>query len=183
VIYKQSLKLFSILHLHRDDKLPSLEYILLLRKSPESYFVFYDSILTCAVGKIYWKKTAPAKLATEVATPSDEALTLLILGKSWKTWKQEANLIAGETVGDGRNVKTKWTSNVMSAGKYEGWGSERVPRYNNLSDEVRDDRETNKEYDQDYQCAGGKKRKKSAAIAVVPSYNDLYDCGIIFTAV
>jgi hypothetical protein len=89
-----------------------------------------------------------------------------------------------------KNVKTKFTSNVMSAGKYEGWGSEVVPRYNMLSDEVREDREMNKEYDQEYQHrkweeqmrAGGKKIKKSAAVAV-PSFNDLDDCGIIFTAV
>jgi hypothetical protein len=146
--------------------------------------------LPCVVSKIYWKKTFPAKLATEVATPSDESLRLIILESSQKAWKQEANLKAGETVGDGRKVKMKWTSNAMSAGKYEGWGSERVPWYNILSDEVREDREMNKEYDQEYQRrnreeqmrAGGKKGKKSAAIAV-PSYNDLHDCGITFTEV
>jgi hypothetical protein len=87
-------------------------------------------------------------------------------------------------------VKAKWTSNAMSARKYEGWGSEGVPRFNILSDEVREDREMNKEYDQECQCrkrdeqirAVGNKRMKSATIAV-PSYNNLDDCGIIFTAV
>jgi hypothetical protein len=63
--------------LHRDKKLPSLEDITLLRKSPKSYSVFYNSMCRCVVGKIYWKKTVPAKIATEVA-PSD-AMLLLIL--------------------------------------------------------------------------------------------------------
>jgi hypothetical protein len=152
VIYKQSLTLVSILDLHREEKLPSLHGIILLRKSPEIYFVFYDSILPCVVGKIYWKKTVLATFATEVATPSDEALMLLITQSSWKAWKEEANLKAGETVGEGRKLKTDRTSNAMSAGKYEEQGTEGVPWYNILSDNVRDDRETNKEYDQEYQC-------------------------------
>jgi hypothetical protein len=89
VIYKGSLTLVSSLDLHGDNKLPSLEDLLILRKSPESSFVFYDSILPCVIGKIYWKRTVLAKLATAVATPSDEAIRLLILENSWKAWNQE----------------------------------------------------------------------------------------------
>jgi hypothetical protein len=66
-------------------------------------------------------------MVTEVATATDEALALLILENSWSCWTHEATKRRGEMLVDSeQKVKTKWTSNAMSSGKYEGWGKKRV---------------------------------------------------------
>jgi hypothetical protein len=55
-------------------------------------------------------------------------------------------------------IKTKWTSKALSAGKYEGWGSDGIPCYNTLCSEVRVERNENSNYDHAY------RRKKQEAM-------------------
>jgi hypothetical protein len=79
----------------------------------------------------------------------------------------------------------------MLSGKYEGWGSEGVPRYNILCNAIRDNQVENKDYDQEYQCGkkdehgrlGQRKRNSTETSKVVRIYTDLDDCGITFAAV
>jgi hypothetical protein len=82
---------------------------------------------------------------------SDEALTLLILENSWECWKQEATAKKGEELQGLIKVKTKWTSNMLSLGKYEGWGSEGIPCYNTLYSEVKADRKEQTHFNHEYQ--------------------------------
>jgi hypothetical protein len=173
--------------------LPSLENILLLRNDPETYMVVYDYILPCIVGKVYWKKAVQGRLAVEIATTSDEALALLILENSWNCWTQEASLSPGQKLAAVETrERTKWTSNSMSSGKYEGWGTEGVPRYNVLCAAVKKDRRDNEAFDKEYQrrCReqqeGRKKDKnstKKARQSVVASYNDMDDLDIQYCPV
>jgi hypothetical protein len=105
-----------------------------------SYFIFYDRILSCIVSNTYWLKAVPGRLATEVVTASDEALPLLILQNNWSCWKQIASIKLGEWLEGVSKVMMKWMSKAMSAGKYEGWGSEGILFYNNMCTEMKGDK-------------------------------------------
>jgi hypothetical protein len=74
----------------KDKSLPDMDKLLQMRENADNYSLFYEHILPCIVGTVYWKKAIPGKLVSEVATPSDEALALLILENSWDAWNQEA---------------------------------------------------------------------------------------------
>jgi hypothetical protein len=179
------------LELHQANNLPELQEFLFKRAKPNAYFIFYDKFLPCVVGKNYWKKTVPGKLVTEIATASDEALTLLIMENSWDCWKQEATVKQGLNMEGVKKVKTRWTSNAMSAGKYEGWGSDGIPRYNTLCSEVKDDRKENSVFfDNEYQrkkqeeiLRHSSAYKPKSTTPVVKSYNDLEDVGINFVEI
>jgi hypothetical protein len=51
----QSCKLFTA-ELKRDKMLPDLDDSLLMRDKPHIYSVFYDYVLPCIVGNVYWKE-------------------------------------------------------------------------------------------------------------------------------
>jgi hypothetical protein len=126
-----------------------------------------------------------------VATPSDEALALLILENSWDKWNQEAALAVGQTIQNNEKERTKWTSNAMSLGKFEGWGTEGVPRYNSLYMVVKMNHQNNIEFDKEYQQLQREKittkavtsNKKPNHRIQVPCYNDMDDLNIEFIGV
>jgi hypothetical protein len=168
--------------LSRENLLPSLENILLLRNDPESYMVVYDYILPCIVGKVYWNRAVKERLVVEITTQLDKALALLILESSWNCWTQEASLSPGQKLSVASKERTKWTSNSMCSGKYEGWGTEGVPRYNVLCAAVKKDWQDNEAFDRDYQrqcrerqegCKKDKSSSKKARQSVEASYNDM----------
>jgi hypothetical protein len=82
--------------------LPDLDDFLLVRDKPHIYFL----LLPCIVGKVNWKKATPGKLVTQVATPSYEALALLILENSWDVWNQESVLAVGQTLHNNKKERT-----------------------------------------------------------------------------
>ena len=119
-----------------------------LRANVEAYGHFCDRILPCVIGKMAWSKDVYSKEISKIATPTDKAWALLLLENSWDLWHQMAEYeLKAETLPKEQRVKTKWTSTAISAGKYEGWGDDGIPRYNELVKKVREDREQHKSFD------------------------------------
>jgi hypothetical protein len=141
-----------------------------------------------------WKglleNTVPNKLVTEVAMASDEALTHLIVESSWDCWMQDAMTNKGHKVVS--RVRPKWTSNAMSTGKYEGWGSEGIPCYNTLCSDVKANRKDNASFQHEYQRvtqeaintrSSSRLHGATRTAQVVQSYNELDEAGINFVEI
>jgi len=119
-----------------------------LRTNVEAYGHFCDRILPCVIGKMEWSKEVYSKEISKIATPTDEAWALLLLENSWDLWHQMAEYeLKAEKLPKELRVKTKWTSTAISAVKYEGWGEDGIPRYNELVKKVREDRGQHKSFD------------------------------------
>jgi hypothetical protein len=79
-----------------------------MRTNMEKYAWFYDNVLSCVVGKHYWKKHCHEANGCAMANNGDEALALLLLDNSWDLWKQKANRKLdlrkkGRTMSDGQS--------------------------------------------------------------------------------
>lgn len=118
-------------------ELPSLQEFLDLRLNENVFEIFCDKILRCVVGKLVWRERICHELVSVIATPSDEALALLILENSWDRWEQIYDLD-----GDHKNAKiqTKWTSDPQHASPFSGWNLEGRERFNELRRLVINDR-------------------------------------------
>jgi hypothetical protein len=106
------------------------------------------------VGIVSYKKLLGqgCKLS-EVATPSDEALTLLLIENSIHRWTREFEV--REEKGDQHQIKedellpTKYTSagyNKRQKGltkRYKGWTQAGIQRFNEILDQVKEDRRMN----------------------------------------
>ena len=64
-----------------------------MRMSKSAYEWFYDTVLSCVVGKQYWFKHCHEADGCSMANPGDEALALLLLDNSWNLWRQRAEKI------------------------------------------------------------------------------------------
>jgi hypothetical protein len=79
----------------------------------------------------------------------------------------------------------------MSLGKFEGWGTEDVPRYNSLCMAVNMNCQNNIEFDKEYQrlqrekltTKAGNSNKKPNHRIPVPCYNSMDDSNIEFIGV
>jgi len=56
------------------------------RKDYEHYAWFYDNVLSFIVGRNRWREQSASVCGAAMATPTDEALGLLILDNSWDYW-------------------------------------------------------------------------------------------------
>jgi len=146
------------------------------RTDHDSYTWFYDNVLSFIVGRSKWKKQCQSIAGIELASPSDEALALLILENSWEFWIQKhRRAINQESDDEAETVKTKYTSEGLGKREYKGWNEAGLKRMNELLQEVKLDRAINNgAFDQKYknqksQEKNGKKRKRKDATASTAS--------------
>jgi len=137
-------------------EMPRMRDILLLRKNNnkevnEAYVYFCEKFIKHVVGvqsfNRAWKNNASI---TELATPSDEALALLLLENSLLRWTAEFDKVGrGEVVtkDDKQLPKPLYTSSNNHRGelkgftrRYGGWSDQGIARFNELYKMVRDDR-------------------------------------------
>lgn len=145
-----------------------LEEFMKMREDSVAYELFCEEILPCIVGKTIWDKERAVKEILKIASATDEAWGLLLLENSWDLWKKMAESEdAGEKLDKKNRPSTKWTSTAMSAGKYEGWGDDGIPRYNTLVKAAKEDRAKNSKFDETFlrkrkleKEAGGKGSRK-----------------------
>lgn len=140
-----------------------------MRENKEAYEQYCDEILPCIVGRALWDKEVCLKEIIKIASATDEAWGLLLLENSWDLWKWMAECGEGDKLPKNDRPSTKWTSCAGSAGKYEGWGDEGVPRYNELVKAAKEDRSKNTLFDavflrekKDAKEASGKSNRKRA---------------------
>ena len=68
------------------------------RKDTEKYTWFYDNVLSCVVGKNYWRGHARMAKATVMASVSDEALALVLLENMWDCMGERVNELREEVL-------------------------------------------------------------------------------------
>lgn len=125
-----------------------------MRENEDAYEQFCKEFLPCIVGKTLWDKESALVEISKIASATDEAWGLLLLENSWDLWKamavrQESGEATVKLSKEERPV-TKWTSSAGAAGRYEGWGEEGIPRYNELVKKARADRIKNGAFDSWY---------------------------------
>jgi hypothetical protein len=157
----------------------------------ESYIFFCDHFLKCVVGVQRFNRKWNLNLKlSEIATPSDEALALLLLENSDYKWLSEFE--SGEAghveSTESQNLKAKYTS----AGKekeqrkgftkrYGGWKEEGIQRFNKILDMVKADRIKNGKWFDEImmtrsKLAGAKNKDVDVERATwIRAGNDLFD--------
>lgn len=125
-------------------EVPSTRSMLALRKLPggevnQSYIFFCQHFLKCVVGiQKFAKQWNKQYDITDIATPSDEAMTLLLLENSDMKWTREAE--------KGEKLPSKYTRtgyNKQLKGftrRNQGWIKEGIVRFNALLAMVKQDR-------------------------------------------
>jgi len=104
------------------------------RKAPAALYVHYLSNgLKCMVGATRWKRLVLSgkEKPMDVATASDEALTLLVYENYWPSWKDKHE--KKTIVRPPRHTKQEGM-------RYGEWNDEGIERFNALLEEVKKDR-------------------------------------------
>lgn len=127
----------------------------LINNSPNEDYVFFClRFLKCIVGVSTFNAGWNAhKRLSELATPSDEALALLILENSEARWSQEFDLEPSAAV-EAKTLlpKAKYTSSGRNGSmkgftkKFSGWSAKGIERFNELLKLVKEDRIANGEW-------------------------------------
>lgn len=118
-------------------ELPQLSEFQELRGNGEVFKIFCDRILPCVVGKNNWKQRCSIEKVSEIASPSDEAIALLLMENSWRRWR---DLYKNDCRTHGVETPTLYTSEAKVRGAYAGWSDQGKRRYNGLYRKVLEDR-------------------------------------------
>jgi hypothetical protein len=182
----------AALKINEQRQVPSLRNILLLRKlsnnSPnDDYIYFCVRFFKCIVGvQAYNAGWDCDKKLSEIATPSDEALALLILENNEARWSQEFDMVGSD---ESRVTlpKAKYTSsgrNTSMKGftkKFGGWSARGIERFNELLKLVKADRSANGEWFDNILLERKQQQESTAKPAAVlgevciKADNDLFD--------
>jgi hypothetical protein len=160
----------------------------------EAYIFFCERFLKCIVGKINFNKKLKLNMKlSEIATPSDEALGLLLLENNEVKWLSELQNQEDKSAGEEREApsitKPKYTSGGKAKGtrkgltrRYGGWKMDGIKRFNALLMMVKEDRAKNgKWFDKimmERLDVGSKKKKdleEEDGEVWVKAGNDLFD--------
>ena len=168
-----------------------LDIIDSLRGNRQAYRWFYDNVLAHTKNKKAWTntvKTGKAK-ATELATVSDEALAILILENYWTVWAYKNRVARAEKDNEELDEDDEMPLPIYTkpGSQRESWGNRGMERFNEIYDDVVEDRMSveGKEFDRWYtelqkeayeKSEGGKKKKaptKDKAEVKVKARNNL----------
>jgi ubiquitin C-terminal hydrolase len=164
----------------------------------EAYIFFCEHFLKCIVGNTTFNKMLKLNLKlSEIATPSDEALGLLLLENNEFKWISEAQNKGNKSTpqeGIENIAKPKYTSGGRSKGttkgltrRYGGWKSDGIKRFNEFLDLVKEDRNKNggwfDEIMKDRLLGVGRKRIQETEKddeEWILAKNDLFDDVVVF---
>jgi hypothetical protein len=173
---------------------PSLHNILLMRKLAngnvnEDYVFFCDRFFKCIVRvSVYNERWDSLTTMSDIATPSDEALALLILENNEARWLQEFELQRDPSLVEAKASlpKAKYTNsgkNSRAKGftkRFGGWSNAGIERFNELLRLVKEDRNENGQWFDGIVLE--RKRNKDAekstankSTGIVKADNDLFD--------
>jgi len=181
-----------------DEPIPSLPIMLQLRKTGndiinDGYLFFCQKFVKCVVGlQAYNRGVKDGLTFSEIASPSDEGLALILLENSCKRWVAEYDEKA-KTTGNSNNQQlqidqgTEYTTagkNKAKKGftkKYCGWSRAGIEKFNQLVCRIRADRAKNGvEFDQVFartrphkDSEGNKENDEVIMERIVRAENDL----------
>lgn len=104
-----------------------------------AYTMFVTSIVPVVVGRYEWKQKAHKVHYSTFVTPSDEAFGMLLVENNYEAWVEIAQ------TGDKGDKKPKYTKHAMNSGRYGGWSTQGIRRYNELIRIVKEDRRKDKQ--------------------------------------
>jgi hypothetical protein len=111
-----------------------IEDVMMMRDNKEgAYSEFCDHVLLHVVGRDLWKRRAHTHDMSQIATVSDEAFGLLLLENGWETWK--AMFAMEDDI-----PSPKYSVHGPGTKKFQGWREEGIERFNELYDDVEEDR-------------------------------------------
>jgi hypothetical protein len=127
-----------------------LDKLMAMRANTESYILFFETVVSCIIGKGTWKANAGTKKLSEFITASDEAFGLLLLENSWDVWvtmsenKRQGRPMGkakgGDNGGRAGELMTRYTMNGAHVKKHQGWSQEGLDRFVDLAELVKEDR-------------------------------------------
>lgn len=133
------------------ENTPSLQAFLSLRSNETAYLQFCYTILPLVLGRKVWKLFPTKTKLTKIASPTDEAWGLLVLENNWEMWEQQARCrnkgIKWSEIPKYEQKKTKWTHNSIGRERFLGWDSDGVKRFNELTNQICEDRAEHEEFD------------------------------------
>ncbi len=117
-----------------------IQHVMSMRENSEgAYGLFYEHVLSHVVGRDVWKRRSSTHTVGQIATISDEAFALFLLENSWDTWVKLA------TDKEPTNVPSpKYSTRGPGTKKFQGWSETGIVRFNELFDDVEEDRENDK---------------------------------------
>jgi hypothetical protein len=139
----------------------SLKDFMRMRKNQKAYAYFCENFLRCVVGKLEWKKCAHCMKISDIASPTDEAFTLLVLENIWDSWTAVVvedyykGPVATMTAEGKRECKRKavigkYTSEYRRASRFGGWSDEGHTRFVQLRTLVVEDRKDEGGFEKKY---------------------------------
>ena len=126
-----------------DPLLPSIDAIS-HRFKKSAYALFCQHILICVSGKKQFDNQARTKKLSYFVGVSDEAYALLLLENHWERYEDYANQspIVAMHARYKSKIKPKFTLQDGNNKKFKGWSQEGIKRFNQLVQEVEQDRQS-----------------------------------------
>ena len=126
---------------HGPDSI-NLNQVLAGRKNRDAFYWFLDEIATVVVGSVAVERVNCTKLPVEWLTPSLEAFSLLCVDNFFER-------IRSQVKNEDPVARAKWTEG-RGCKKFQGWNEAGIVRYNELLDNVRNDRKALQKVDEGY---------------------------------
>ena len=138
-------------------------------------YIFFENLLQSVVGHKIWRKGKYNSLISEIVTPSQEALALWIINNYEDMWNPIFIL-----------SKAKYTCSNTGNSIYKGWRKEGLEKYNELCAHVKQNRDEDLEFEEEFKKAMKQKtlqgnplltphsigEGENNPIATVVTYND-----------
>lgn len=155
----------------------------------EDYIFFCDRFFKCIVRvSVYNERWDSLQTMSDIATPSDEALALLILENNEARWLQEIETQRDPSLGGEKKglPKAKYTNSGKNSSnrgftkRFSGWSSAGIERFNELLRLVKEDRSANGQWFDGIVLERKKNKESVKSIAktqtgIIKADNDLFD--------
>lgn len=136
-----SLSTTGYMKVHGPDSI-QLSQVLEGRKNKQVFYWFLEEIATVVVGSVYVERVNCTMSPVEWLSPSLEAFSLLCVENFYDRVKSQVN-------NEDPIRKAKWTEG-RGCKKFQGWSEAGIVRYNELIEQVREDRKTYSKVDEGY---------------------------------
>ena len=146
---------------------------MLKRQKEDTFFVFAHTFLSKVVGVDFWREHYAKLPISEMATISDEVVTLLLLENYWEGWstknldEYKSEVTINETTNQKKKRKAIWgkfTSGAWGSRRFGGWSKEGLVQFNELYSQVEEDRKKDNaaEVEEQYRlrCVSSKSKKE-----------------------
>lgn len=116
---------------------PTKLQIFKMRRKKKAFFFTCDHFLPNIVGKYRFRNFSSQMMMSSLATRSDEALMYLFLENNWERW---SDMSKSRPPLKESTISTKYSYRGNKAEEFGGWTEEGIKRFNELMEQVENDR-------------------------------------------